>query len=362
MDSPRTSGSGSRMLFLKAGLASAAVVVTTAVMLLHAGPPIRRLLVTEAPRAYASLLAWLAPPYLYFVLNAIILFIAAASRFHGPSADSTDRVAISPTEMVVHPPEYMLPAEYQEEHWWDDPSTRLVAVASEEYYGGGEQEAMVLGQEVTVVKAEEAGEEEELEQELVSSRSSWTPERMASPEFSTEKPLVSVRLSHRKNHKSTPDGIITAYKSNYLFFHTYNALRRVARPRREETLESTWRAITEGRAVPLARHLKKSNMWDTRAALEDAVAPETAAGTLSDRETARPHSGGGEGGGGGESSSSSTSTTSGVGRGRLRREPSLGQEELNRRVEAFIRKFNEEMRLQRQQSLQQFAEMIDQHK
>nr|XP_009412944.1 PREDICTED: uncharacterized protein LOC103994346 [Musa acuminata subsp. malaccensis] len=328
MGSPRTSGSGSLMLFLKAALASAAVVVTTAVML-HAGPPIRRLLATEVPRAYASLVAWLTPPYLYFVLNAIILSIAAASRFHKPSADSTDRVPVSPAEMVVHPPDYM-----------------LVAAASEEYYGGGEQEAMVLGQEETVVKAEAAGEEEEVEQELVSSRSSWTPDRTASPEFPTEKPLVSVRLGHRKNHKSTPDG---------------KALRRVARPRREETLESTWRAITEGRAVPLARHLKKSNMWDTRAALEDAEAPETAAvtrksETLSDRETATPHSGGG----GGESSSSSTSTTtSGVGRGMLRREPSLGQDELNRRVEAFIRKFNEEMRLQRQRSLQQFAEMID---
>ncbi|THU68392.1 hypothetical protein C4D60_Mb08t03420 [Musa balbisiana] len=344
MGSPCTSGSGSRMLFLKAALASAAVVVTTAVML-HAGPPIRRLLATEAPRAYASLLAWLTPPYLYFVLNAIILSIAAASRFHKPSADSTNRVPVSPAEMVVHPPDYMLPVEYQEEHSWDAPSTRLVAAASEEYYGGGEQEAMVVGQEETVVKAEAAGEEEEVEQELVSSRSSWTPERMASPELLTEKPLVSVRLGHRKNHKSTPDG---------------KALRRVARPRREETLESTWRAITEGRAVPLARHHKKSNMWDTRAALEDAEAPETAAvtrksETLSDREPARPHSGGG----GGESSSSSTSTTSGVGRGMLRKEPSLGQEELNRRVEAFIRKFNEEMRLQRQQSLQQFAEMID---
>ncbi|CAD5163165.1 unnamed protein product [Musa acuminata subsp. malaccensis] len=335
MGSPRTSGSGSLMLFLKAALASAAVVVTTAVML-HAGPPIRRLLATEVPRAYASLVAWLTPPYLYFVLNAIILSIAAASRFHKPSADSTDRVPVSPAEMVVHPPDYM-----------------LVAAASEEYYGGGEQEAMVLGQEETVVKAEAAGEEEEVEQELVSSRSSWTPDRTASPEFPTEKPLVSVRLGHRKNHKSTPDV--------RLYDGAGKALRRVARPRREETLESTWRAITEGRAVPLARHLKKSNMWDTRAALEDAEAPETAAvtrksETLSDRETATPHSGGG----GGESSSSSTSTTtSGVGRGMLRREPSLGQDELNRRVEAFIRKFNEEMRLQRQRSLQQFAEMID---
>lgn len=47
------------------------------------------------------------------------------------------------------------------------------------------------------------------------------------------------------------------------------------------------------------------------------------------------------------------------GSGRLRKDPSLGQEELNRKVEAFIKKFNEDMRLQRQESLNQYTEMIN---
>lgn len=82
---------------------------------------------------------------------------------------------------------------------------------------------------------------------------------------------------------------------------------RVARPKRQETLESTWKMITEGRHVPLTRH---------------------------DHGGDNPPA-------------------------RIRKDPSVGQEELNRRVEAFINKFNENLRIQRQESLQQLTEMIN---
>ncbi|CAL9040575.1 uncharacterized protein LOC135622365 [Musa acuminata AAA Group] len=335
------------MLSHKAALASAVVVVTAAAMLLHAGPPIKRLLAAEVPRAFASIVVWLTPPYLYFVLNAVILCIAASFRFDKPHAESTE-LASSPTpEMVVHLMEYMPP--YEEELVENASSTRFVTATTED--DRGDQEAIVLGEKETVSKAETVGEEQEVGPEFVTSSSNFSPEQRPSTESpmeylaGLEKPLVSIRFGHRKSLKPGPDG---------------KALRRVARPRREETLESTWRTITEGRAMPLARHLKKSDTLDTRVVREDAAESDAAAAirkseTFSDRATARPLAGGGVG----ESSSSLTSKTSGVGRGRLRREPSLGQEELNRRVEAFIKKFNEDMRLQRQQSLQQFMEMIN---
>ena len=125
---------------------------------------------------------------------------------------------------------------------------------------------------------------------------------------------------------------------------------RVARPKRNETLESTWRTITEGRPVPLARHLKKSDTWETHGrSAPDEQSPVPLmrkSETFNDRAEPPPPA----------SSSPSPSSSS---RGRPRREPSLGQDDLNRRVEAFIKKFNEEMRLQRQESFQHYLEMIN---
>ncbi|KAK1260885.1 hypothetical protein QJS04_geneDACA022555 [Acorus gramineus] len=103
----------------------------------------------------------------------------------------------------------------------------------------------------------------------------------------------------------------------------------VARQRRNETLENTWRTITDGRAVPLTRHLKKLDTWENHSRLSPV--PET---VMKKSETFDEK------------------------KGRLRRDPSMSQEELNKRVEAFINKFNQDMRLERQESLQQYMEMV----
>ena len=120
------------------------------------------------------------------------------------------------------------------------------------------------------------------------------------------------------------------------------ALRRVAKPKKHDTLECTWKAITEGRHMPLTRHLKKSDTWEAHSRqinlLDDSFPdpPVKKSETFKDRTNHTPPP-----------------------VPKLKKEPSLSHDELNRRVEAFINKFNEEMRLQRQRSIQQFMEKIN---
>lgn len=122
---------------------------------------------------------------------------------------------------------------------------------------------------------------------------------------------------------------------------------RVAKPKRHETLENTWKTITDGRHVPLTRHLRKSDTLETHGHNVDAppLDPSSNHQVVNKSETFKDRT----------NYSSFTAASS----SKLRREPSPSQDELNRRVEAFIKKFNEDMRLQRQESLNQYQEMIN---
>lgn len=102
--------------------------------------------------------------------------------------------------------------------------------------------------------------------------------------------------------------------------------------------------------MPLTRHLRKSDTWEnhpahtTNAKDFPDYSKMTKSETFNDRTIRKKNS---------------PMLSRSSGSGKLKKDPSLGQDELNKRVEAFITKFNEDMRLQRQESLNQYMEMIN---
>ncbi|MCD7473451.1 hypothetical protein HAX54_015321 [Datura stramonium] len=284
-----------KVLLISIGAVSSAVAIKSSVPLF----------LYEFPTIWTGLISWLKPPYLYVLLNGIIIIIAATSRSHRKEQQSGDQsqplispppptpadlIAISRSEMCEYTPELVVEPEVLEEKI--DPVNEL-------------QPEVVEVKSVVALMNEDEGENDE----FAISNSVLTPLPVAETELiqqlATEKPLVSSRFGHRKPiMRTSPEGVKSL---------------RVARLKRQETLESTWKKITEGRHVPLTRHLNKLDTWQHQ-----------------NRGSVNP-----------------------VQNMRKTLEPSPSQDDLNRRVEAFIKKFNEEMRLQREQSLQQYMEMIN---
>ncbi|XP_012070655.1 uncharacterized protein LOC105632812 isoform X2 [Jatropha curcas] len=291
---------GSFVLSLKVALMSTAVL-SVAVVLKLSVPLVTDFAVSELPVMYASFLAWLRPPYLYLVINGIIISIVASSKLLLQTPEESKK-----PEIIPQPLPRVAPMKV----------SGVVLSSGLEYQDLNVTGMVMDDKEVTVVNGRD---------EVVSlSKSAQPLERSDSVELLAErqKPLVSARFGLKKSVKSSPEVL------------------GVSKPKRQDTLESAWKMITDGRPMPLTRHLKKSDTWDSHVS---STPPST---TMKKSDTFS------------ENNSKSKLSQNRQGSGKLKKEPSLSQDELNRRVEAFIKKFNEEMRLQRQESLNQFQEMI----
>ncbi|KAK1391267.1 hypothetical protein POM88_010323 [Heracleum sosnowskyi] len=372
-------------------------------------PHLTSFAVSDLPSILNVVASWLKPPYLYLVINCIIITIVATSKLQS----KFDHYAFSP------PPPQVLPvgksddevaADVAFDHFSFSPppppppqpqpvrvyggggeivkSLDLVntigqvnMVATETFrstsplfgYGYGPEKVSdfsVYGNvESRVLESENIGVVNELENVKINGKVFESEDKVvaykndkgcdleetyvkvmnltsnkvisrAQPEAKVtefSKPPASSRFGHKKVVKtSTPD-------------HQGGKTLKVSKPKRHETLESTWKTITDGRPMPLTRHLRKSDTWENHPAhstnaMDLHYSKTTKSDTFNDRTIRKKNS-------------SMLSRSSGS--GKLKKDPSLGQEELNRRVEAFITKFNEDMRLQRQESLNQYREMIN---
>ncbi|XP_020598664.1 uncharacterized protein LOC110038236 [Phalaenopsis equestris] len=298
---------GFMLLSMKIVGASAAVL-TSAVALWFATPPVTEFLADEGPLLYKSIAAWLTPPYLYFIINGIIISIAATSRFQKTVAvvghPTVGATLYAPSSSISVQPDQPAQVDYISKFTED---TNLLPDFLAPAVGLSK-----------VTSLSDSVAETELEEEFVISRSSCSPKRRGSSE---------------NLQKKSASGAGGGAASRSIKASTEGKALGVARPRKHETLENTWRTITDGRPVPLARHLKKADTWDNHSRAITAVPLQPAPPVMRKAEGIAVPPGGAL--------------------SPVRREPSLGQDDLNRRVEAFIKKFNEEMRLQRQGSLQQ---------
>ncbi|CAH2047878.1 unnamed protein product [Thlaspi arvense] len=350
-----------KAVLISSGVASVALFLKVSV------PAAVDFSVSRAPIMWSSLLSWLKPPYLYFITNGIIITIVASSKYYrSTSHDQEDDGVVYgaggdykiQTEPIVHdqasprmlvvkdldpdstfnfavtnPPSPQLESEVVTAVVYDDEEEKItdpVAMVEDENEIEEEVKSVIMAESSDL--AETGGDEEFILPPI----SNWNhlPPRMTESENlpPTEKPLVSSRFGHRKLMKTNPEG---------------GRALRVTKPKRNETLENTWKMITEGKSTPLTRQLYRRSDTFSRG---DSGASGEAKPVYKKSETFRDRTNYYQ-------SQEKAATTTGKAKGKLRKEPSLSQDELNRRVEAFINKFNEEMKLQRMESLRQYKEI-----
>ncbi|MFS7933137.1 hypothetical protein Hanom_Chr04g00376251 [Helianthus anomalus] len=298
-------------------------------------PLVLNFAVYDVPVIWSVILSWLTPPYLYVVVNGIIITIVASSRLqlhynhhlHDDLIETTDDLPSESPRLLIQPVAYEI-------------ETPAVVYETEDRETEGSVVVYEVEPPVIDIETVPVNDLDEAEDKFVISKAKLQSD-LSFPV--REKPLVSSRFAHqRRLTKANPEGVKSL---------------RVSKQRKHETLESTWKMITDGRHIPLNRHLRKSDAFENHhhhhAPPSDAYDGEQVADyavtdkleTSHDRQNHRVVS------------SRNQLPPSG---GKLRKEGSLSHDELNRRVEAFIKKFNDEMRLQRQESLQRYMDMINQ--
>ncbi|KAI4347357.1 hypothetical protein L6164_008173 [Bauhinia variegata] len=273
----------SKLVLMSMGIISTVILLKVAII-----PFTFELVVSTFPQLWVSARSWLSPPFVYIIVNFIIITIAASSNFHHKNRVSSNSPPTNDSKFS---------------------SSAVVADHAISDTGNHQSEPRSQSNEL------QRQEKEELEEE----EAKVTAEVKDSG-LSFNKPTVHPSPEKFTNNYFSPD----------------------PSPDSNDTMEATWRAIMEGQGKSMAPQLKKSDTWGASARITKAEPFR--------RDDDDPVAWAQK-----ELRKSDTFNDAAS----LRREKSMSQDELNRRAEAFIKKFNLEMKLQRLESEQRFKEMVN---
>ncbi|KAI4352024.1 hypothetical protein L6164_006314 [Bauhinia variegata] len=289
----------SKLVFMSMGIISTVVLLKVAII-----PFTFDLVVSTFPRLWVSARSWLSPAFVYIIVNFIIITIAASSNFHHKNTHSSNTPPTNDSKFSS--------------------STPTAAVTDHVISDTGvdQSEHRTQSNEFQKQEKEDLGEEEEEQKEIAEVKNSG---------LSGNKPAINPSPEKCTNNNFSPDPSQENSADDYFS------------PDSDDTMDATWRAIMEGQGKSMTPHLKKSDTWGARITKAE---PFRGTEDGDDDPVAWAQK---------ELRKSDTFNDAAS----LRREKSMGQDELNRRVEEFIKKFNLDMKLQRLESEQRFMEMVN---
>lgn len=188
------------MLSLKTALISTGVI-SVAVLLKASAPSVTEFITSGIPSTYGLLLSFLRPPYLYLLINGIIITIVASSKLQSQKPETSQHKL--PSQDVVFPA-----------------AVEAVNVSNEVYNNNNNSEFSTYGShDMKVVVTEESkgaavlvvngGDKEEVKEVVAVAPSPLRTESMelvALLNDTARKPPVSRRFAQRKAVKAASEG------------------------------------------------------------------------------------------------------------------------------------------------------------